>query len=556
MAIKKSVFDIEIRAGEFDAFYKRYKEYQASLRGMPAAWRAVNEQIKGTRSGFDKIVASMVAENVQAKLREKAQERADRITQTTAERWAGIARSTRSVAGNIAGATASLLKWGALTGLVSGLLGGGGLYGIDRMALNVAAGRRSSLGLGVGYGDQKAFGTNFGRLVDPESFLANVAGAKSDVTRRVGLIGAGLTGGEIGGSNSDTAVALLRNLKRIADQSNPAMFAQILQSRRLDQFATPEDLRRLRATSPEEYRQLEQGYRRDRSGLDLPPDVARKWQDFTTQMSRAGQGIENVFVRGLAPLAPALSSLSSGFEKVAKAFLVEGGPLEKWIKVAADGIERFAAYIGTPTFEQNVKDFVVGIGELASSAVRVARFFGLISGPSLDVATVPPTQLGSRGDMPKTTGEAKFNGWMNYLASGMSRSGSHNPGNMRLPGQSTGFATFPTDEAGVKAMERQLQIYAGRDKLNTIEGIISKYAPRSENDTKAYVGNVSKRTGFGANQPLDMSDKATLGALIAAMVKQEHGPGAYDKYKDPKTVVEILNTTGGAAAVSVNGLKN
>ena len=104
-----------------------------------------------------------------------AQERADKITRTMAEKWQGIARSTKNVAANIAGATIQLLKWASITGLVSGLLGAGGLFGIDRLAFGVAAGRRSSLGLGTGIGEQRAFGANFGRLVDPDSFLSAVA---------------------------------------------------------------------------------------------------------------------------------------------------------------------------------------------------------------------------------------------------------------------------------------------------------------------------------------------------------------------------------------------
>jgi hypothetical protein len=40
------------------------------------------------------------------------------------------------------------------------------LFGINRMAEGVASGRRSSMGLGIGYGEQKAFQNAFGRFVD------------------------------------------------------------------------------------------------------------------------------------------------------------------------------------------------------------------------------------------------------------------------------------------------------------------------------------------------------------------------------------------------------
>ena len=555
MAIRKSIFQVELRDDGFNAFLKKYNAYQASLKSMPAAWAAVNQKIQGSRSSFDKLVDGMVAANVQSKLQAVAQERADKITRTMAEKWQGIARSTKNVAANIAGATIQLLKWASITGLVSGLLGAGGLFGIDRLAFGVAAGRRSSLGLGTGIGEQRAFGANFGRLVDPDSFLSAVAESKLDVTKRVGLIGAGLTPGQINGSTASTSVALLQQLKRIADSNDPALYAQVISSRRLDQFVSPQDLQRLRNTSPAEIARLTAAYGRNKGEFDLPADVATKWQEFVTQMSRAGQSVENTLVRGLAPLAGPLTHLSEGFEKVARAFLAEGGPLEKWIKVAGDGLERFAGYIGTPEFSKNVGDFVKGVGELASTAVRAARFLGIISGPALDPNAVLPTQLGSRGDAPKTVGAAKFNGWMNYFNSKMS-GGNHNPGNIRFPGQTTGFATFPTDEAGVAAMARQIQLYSRRDHLDTIDAIVGKYAPPSENDTKAYVGDVSRKTGFASGQHLDLSDPTTMSRMIAAMVSHEQSKGHYDSFKDARVVVQVLNNTGGNAAVSVNQLKN
>ena len=40
------------------------------------------------------------------------------------------------------------------------------------------------------------------------------------------------------------------------------------------------------------------------------------------------------------------------------------------------------------------------------------------------------------------------------------------------------------------------------------------------------------------------------------MINHEQKRGSFDKYKDAKVVVEVLNNTGGNAAVTVNGLKN
>ncbi|QIN63118.1 hypothetical protein SBC1_31420 [Caballeronia sp. SBC1] len=103
-------------------------------------------------------------------------------------------------------------------------------------------------------------------------------------------------------------------------------------------------------------------------------------------------------------------------------------------------------------------------------------------------------------------------------ASGQSK--KNNPGNLR-PANGKGFASFDSVDAGVSAMDRQLEIYAGRDHLNTLNGIISKYAPPSENNTGAYIRDVSARTGFKADDKLNMSDPRVRAALESAMIQHE-----------------------------------
>lgn len=98
----------------------------------------------------------------------------------------------------------------------------------------------------------------------------------------------------------------------------------------------------------------------------------------------------------------------------------------------------------------------------------------------------------------------------------------NNPGNLRMPG-GKGFQRFASTQAGLTAMASQLGLYFNRDNLNTISGIVSKYAPPTENPTGAYIANVAQRTGFGANQQLNMNDPATLGAVMQAMLVQEQG---------------------------------
>lgn len=120
----------------------------------------------------------------------------------------------------------------------------------------------------------------------------------------------------------------------------------------------------------------------------------------------------------------------------------------------------------------------------------------------------------------------------------------HNPGGMRLPGQSTGFASYATDEAGVAAIARQLSIYGSRGN-DTISGIVNKYAPSNENDVAAYVRDMSSTTGFQPGEHLKLSDNGVMSKLVSAITKHEH-----IKYFPPQAVVQIINQTGGSAVVA------
>ncbi len=373
MAVK-SIIDIDIRDGRLKAVYDLMQKYNAAIKSSRAAWALVNNDIDGSRASYKKMVDQMVAANVQAKLRERAEETAYRRTRSMSDIWKTMARDTREFTSNITGATTQLLKWASVTGVIGGLIGAGGLFGIDRLALGAANSRRSALGIGAGIGGQEAFKTNFSRFVDPDSFLSAVSGAKFDITKRTGLLGAGLTDKEIGGDTSDTAVALLRKLKTIADTTNPALYAQVLQARRLDQFAGPETLNRLRV--PGELEKMIGQFGQRRAQFDLPADTAEKWQNFVTQLDNAGKDINTIFVKGLVNLAPGLSKLSESVEKIATTMFEKGGPLEQWVGKIDVALEKFATYIGTEEFQKNIRDFVNGIGRIAAAIGGVATYFG------------------------------------------------------------------------------------------------------------------------------------------------------------------------------------
>lgn len=331
-----------------------------------------------------------------------------------ASAWHNMARDARSFAGQIGDATRSLLRWAGLTGLISGILGAGGLFGIDRLAVAAGNARRSALGLGVTPGEEKAFDVNYGRVVDPTAFLSGVNDALHDVTKRHTLYGAGLGEADLAGKDTaQVSAELIPALKRIADQTPAAMLAQVLQSRGLDQFISLQDFERLKATPAGEIAGYGKNYQRDVQALDLNQQQLKAWQDLQVQFARAGASIEKTFIVGLEPLAPNLEKLSAAFTK-AVGDLLSAPQLKEWIDDLASGIKWLADYMLTDEFHGKVLGFVKGVGDfvtaIGGAVTAIEGWIAWFRGNSIDDAIKKGGVNGPlEDDNPDAPGSPAFN---------------------------------------------------------------------------------------------------------------------------------------------------
>ncbi|HEG4372778.1 MULTISPECIES: hypothetical protein [Klebsiella] len=138
-----------------------------------------------------------------------------------------------------------------------------------------------------------------------------------------------------------------------------------------------------------------------------------------------------------------------------------------------------------------------------------------------DMSVIAPQKISGNDKVPYNDGHNASNtlGFRN-----------HNPGNLRdasnTTGRNGGFSTFASDHDGLAAMARQLMLYGDRGN-NTPSGILHAYAPGFENNTRAYIDDVTSRTGFGAGQRLDLHNPEALKTLMAAMISHEQGSQPY-----------------------------
>ncbi|HEY6093821.1 MAG TPA: structural protein [Gallionellaceae bacterium] len=113
---------------------------------------------------------------------------------------------------------------------------------------------------------------------------------------------------------------------------------------------------------------------------------------------------------------------------------------------------------------------------------------------------------------------------------------NNNPGNIRLSGttwqgmapqQTDGsFIQFISPEYGIRAISKILDSYSTKYNLNTIRGIITRWAPPNENDTDAYVEAVADAVGVDPDVRLEVSRAKPQ--IIAAIIQHENGQQPYN----------------------------
>lgn len=94
--------------------------------------------------------------------------------------------------------------------------------------------------------------------------------------------------------------------------------------------------------------------------------------------------------------------------------------------------------------------------------------------------------------------------------------------------QETDFCVFRTPAFGFRAGAIILLTYYRKYKLNTVSSIISRFAPSSENDTKAYAADVAQKLEVLPNQPINVENLGTLTDLSRAIPIHEAGSWLFD----------------------------
>lgn len=117
---------------------------------------------------------------------------------------------------------------------------------------------------------------------------------------------------------------------------------------------------------------------------------------------------------------------------------------------------------------------------------------------------------------------------------------NNNPGNIRWDKKTQwlgqigvddkGFVIFSQPQYGIRAIARTLTNYEKLHGLNTVRGIIGRWAPPKENITAAYIRSVSSKLGVSPDEPLNLQE--IMPVLVSAIIHHENG-------KQPYTMTEL-----------------
>ena len=384
----KSIIEVDVNDEKFLSFMDKFNEYQAALEELPEAWRAsaqgigdsaretskASSEAEGVTKAFldgvdalNMMVNNLDRINTSLDDANKRQSDLNKKTAGSSSIFGKLKKDSKEFAGHIKDATVSLLSWGGIVGLFTGVLGAGGLFGINRLASTASAQRFTSMGLNTSIGALDSTAINYQRAVaNPTATLGAIRDTQADLSQRWKFQAMGINNPDR--SPDQLLPEMIRAARSIFTQTGGTL--QGANAYGLTSFFSIDDLNRFKNMSDAEIDAMEKRAKRDAQLLQITDEQARQWQDFNIQLDYSSQSIKNTFIRGLGPLTPGLTKLSDALSGAIDT-VMRSPELGKWIDGLAGGIQRFGDYLASPDFKNDVENFMVKVEKLGKVIGKV-----------------------------------------------------------------------------------------------------------------------------------------------------------------------------------------
>jgi hypothetical protein len=385
MAVK-SIIDIQVDDSKFLQFKSIFDDYKQSLESTPESWSDANSEMGNMvqasqllKNDAEKRLALLQSATLEESKAEKAlskqEEARKKATEDRKKKDLESIKRWKELGSTIAGATAQLAKFAAV-GL--GIATGATTLGMGKLANDASAARFQSMGLGMSSGAMQAANINYSSaLSNPSANLAAVRDAQQDLSKQRLFSTAGI-GNYQNKSTEQLLPELMIAAQKMAKQTPQGQLAQTAQAYGYTDVFSMEDLTRFKQMSETEMKAMIAKAAQDNKALDVNNSTLKSYQDLQKQWDRFGQAMENTWIKGLEPLAPALTRFSEAIGSAFEKFMA-ADKLEPIINKLADGITRFSAYLTSPEAEQDLNKFMAGIKDVAATLGAFAAWVGSIT---------------------------------------------------------------------------------------------------------------------------------------------------------------------------------
>jgi methyl-accepting chemotaxis protein len=279
-------------------------------------------------------------------------------------------KDSKSFATHIKDATSSLLTWGGVLGMFSGLAGVGSLWGLSHLARDAGAQRFTAMGLGTTAGGLNASSVDYqAALGNPVGTLGAIRDAQLDLSKRWQFQAMG-----VGSPDQDPAKLLPKMIKAARDIFvRNGSTQQGAEAYGLTNFFSLDDLNRFKKMRNAEIDAMAKQADKDAQKLQLTDQQLKQWQEFNVQLDLSKISIENAFIKGLGPLTPALAKLSDSVADAVQSFLEspEAGAL---IADVSKELKTFSDYLSSGAMRKDFDDFMASIREMGVTVDNVVKF--------------------------------------------------------------------------------------------------------------------------------------------------------------------------------------
>ena len=144
-----SVIDVAVQDEAFQKLREQFSQFRIDVGKQPDAWKKLQEQVKTTNTVIRGLHSGVEETGKSIGDVASAFKTIRQMGTGIGKEFGQLTKESKKLSENVAGVTKNLVRWVGIGSLFTGLLGGGSLFGLDKLAGIVGAGRRSSTGLGV-----------------------------------------------------------------------------------------------------------------------------------------------------------------------------------------------------------------------------------------------------------------------------------------------------------------------------------------------------------------------------------------------------------------------